>query len=184
MTITISTKHILQVLYVISWIVFIGVCFEAGSFICSAVFMLMAEPATAKLSWPLGNLFDLYQYDKVYFMIITFIMSLVAVMRSVLFYQIVKLLHNKKLDLSGPFNEVVRRFILSLAYLSLFIGFFSQVGVKHVGWMVKQGVKMPDIEYLRLGGADVWLFMGVILLVIAYMFKRGIEIQSEHELTV
>ena len=43
---------------------------------------------------------------------------------------------------------------------------------------------MPEVQYLRLGGADVWLFMGVILFVLAQMFKRGIEIQSENDLTV
>jgi len=43
---------------------------------------------------------------------------------------------------------------------------------------------MPDVQYLRLGGADVWLFMGVTLFVIAQIFKRGIEIQTENELTV
>lgn len=43
---------------------------------------------------------------------------------------------------------------------------------------------MPDVRQLSFGGADVWLFMGVTLLVIAYMFKRGIEIQSENELTI
>jgi hypothetical protein len=43
---------------------------------------------------------------------------------------------------------------------------------------------MPDIQYLQLGGADVWLFMGITLLVIAQIFRRGIEIQTENELTV
>ena len=38
---------------------------------------------------------------------------------------------------------------------------------------------MPDIEQLRICGADVWLFMGVILLVIAQIFKIEIEIQSK-----
>ena len=50
--------------------------------------------------------------------------------------------------------------------------------------LVKKGVNMPDIQYLHLGGADVWLFMGVILFVIAQIFKRGIEIQTENELTI
>jgi len=45
-------------------------------------------------------------------------------------------------------------------------------------------VKMPDTQHLRLGGADVWLFMSVTLFVIAQIFKRGIEIQTENELTV
>ena len=43
---------------------------------------------------------------------------------------------------------------------------------------------MPDTQLLHLGGADVWLFMAVILFIIAQIFKRGIEIQTENELTV
>jgi hypothetical protein len=43
---------------------------------------------------------------------------------------------------------------------------------------------MPDTQFLRLGGADVWLFMAVVLFIIAQIFKRGIEIQSENELTI
>jgi hypothetical protein len=35
-----------------------------------------------------------------------------------------------------------------------------------------------------MAGADVWLFMGVTLFVIAQIFRRGIEIQTENELTV
>jgi hypothetical protein len=35
-----------------------------------------------------------------------------------------------------------------------------------------------------MGGSDVWIFMGITLLVIAHIFKKGIEIQEEHELTV
>jgi putative transcriptional regulator len=49
---------------------------------------------------------------------------------------------------------------------------------------VKQGVKNPDLQYLRIGGADVWMFMGITLLVIVQIFKKGIEIQNENDLTV
>jgi len=37
---------------------------------------------------------------------------------------------------------------------------------------------------MRLAGADVWLFMGIVLLIIAFIFKKGIEIQSENDLTI
>ena len=71
-----------------------------------------------------------------------------------------------------------------IAYLALGIGIFSFWGEKFVGQLVNEGVKLPDIMQLRLGGADVWLFMGVTLLVIAFIFKKGIEIQNENDLTV
>jgi hypothetical protein len=43
---------------------------------------------------------------------------------------------------------------------------------------------MPSIQNLKFDGADVWLFMGVTLLIVAKIFKRGIELQTENDLTV
>jgi hypothetical protein len=57
-------------------------------------------------------------------------------------------------------------------------------GANYTTWLIKQGVVMPVIQDLRMGGADVWIFMSVILFVIAQIFKRGIEIQEENDLTV
>jgi hypothetical protein len=71
-----------------------------------------------------------------------------------------------------------------MSYLALLIGLFSWSGAQYSGWLLSKGVKLPDLQYLRLGGADVWLFMGVTIVVIAQVFKRGIEIQTENELTV
>jgi uncharacterized membrane protein len=42
----------------------------------------------------------------------------------------------------------------------------------------------PSIRNIQFEGADVWLFMGVILTIFALIFKKGIELQSENDLTV
>ncbi len=180
----ISTKQILKILYVLSWIIFVGVCVEAGGFIFNSFFTLVLNPVGAKHFWQEVDLSSLYYYDPGYFFVETFLMSIVAIMRAWIFYLIIKILHDKKIDMSQPFNKEVGRFIFRISYLALLIGLFSWWGVKYAEWFVKQGVKMPDVQYLRLGGADVWLFMSVILFVTAQIFKRGIEIQSENELTV
>ena len=101
-----------------------------------------------------------------------------------MFNQIIRVLHSKKLNFSQPFNIYIAKFISTMAYLSLGIGLFSFWGVKYTQWLVDLEVSMPDISHLRIGGADVWLFMCVILFVIAQIFKRGIEIQTENELTI
>ncbi len=100
-------------------------------------------------------------------------------MKAIIFYLIVKILMTNKLDMAQPFNKEMGRFIFYVSYLALATGMFSYWGVKYARWLAQQGVQMPDIEHLRLGGADVWLFMGVTLFVIGHIFKRGIEIQSE-----
>lgn len=180
----ITTKQILKILYVFSWIIFVGVCIEAGGFIFNTFFTMVINPIDARQFWEGMDLSSLYQHDRGYFLVITSMMCIVAVMRALLFYWIVKILHDKKLDLSQPFNKDVQRFVFRVSYLSLFIGISSWWGVKYAAWMVKQGVTMPDTQYLRLGGADVWLFMGITLFVVAQIFKRGVEIQTENELTV
>jgi hypothetical protein len=43
---------------------------------------------------------------------------------------------------------------------------------------------MGDLQALHISGADVWLFMAVILFVIGQIVKRGIEIHAENELTI
>ena len=184
MEIKIGTKQMLKLLYILSWRIFVGVCIEAGAFIFNAFFTLLLNPVGAKHFWQEVDLSNLYYYDRGYFFVETLLMSIVAVMRACIFYLIIKNLSPKKLNISQPFSGEIGHLIFQISYLSLLIGLCCVRGVKYAEWFVKQGVKMPDIQYLRLGGADVWLFMGVILFVIAQIFKRGIEIQTENELTV
>jgi len=178
------TKQILKVLYVLSWIIFIGVCIEAGGSIFSAFYTLVINPANARTFWEGNDLSGLYQYDPGHFFAETLLISIASVMKACIFYLIIKILHDKKLSMSQPFSEEVRLFIIKVSYLAFGIGLFTGFGVKYTEWLVKQGVHMPDTQHLRLGGADVWLFMAVTLFVIAQIFKRGIEIQTENELTV
>ena len=82
-----------------------------------------------------------------------------------------------------PFSATVGRFILKLAFVALIIGALSCLGIRYDEWLMAQGVKLPEM-YKYFGGGDVFLMMAAILFVIAQVFKRGIEIQSENDLTV
>jgi hypothetical protein len=183
MEIKITTRQLLNVLLVVCWIIFIGISIEAGSFIVNAVFSLV-NPAVVPRLWQQVDLSALFKYDRNYFFVLTTIMSIVAMLKAWLFYMIILLLHNRKLDLAQPFNRQVRRFIFLLSYITLLTGLFSSAGIKYIEQLAAQGVQMPDTQVLRLGGADVWLLMAVILFIIAQVFKRGIELQTENELTV
>ncbi|HMK18995.1 MAG TPA: hypothetical protein VK492_12400 [Chitinophagaceae bacterium] len=180
----ISTKQILKILNVLSWIIFIGVCIEAGGSIFSAFYTLVINPVNAATFWEGNDLSGLYKYDPGHFFVETLLISIASVLKACIFYLSIKILREKKLNMSQPFSSEVRLFIIKVSCLSFGIGLFTGWGAKYTGWLVSQGIKMPDTQHLRLGGADVWLLMGVILFVIAQIFKRGIEIQTENELTV
>lgn len=183
MTITITSRHILKALYVLSWIIFIGLGIEAGALIFYAV-LSVARPESAEHLWQRIDLLDLLQHDRGEFLVLMFNMIIVALARATMFYLIIKIIHDKKLDIVQPFNISLVRLIQKTAYLALLIGLFSQGGTKYANWLAAKGISIPDTQHLRLAGADVWFFMGITLIVIAQIFKRGIEIQTENELTV
>jgi TRAP-type C4-dicarboxylate transport system permease small subunit len=178
------TKQILKILHVLSWIIFIGVCIEAGGSIFSAFYTLVINSFNAKTFWVGNDLSALYAYDRGHFFAVTLLISIASVLKACIFYRIIKILHDKKLNMSQPFSNEMRRFIITICCLAFGIGLFTAGGANYTDWLVKQGINMPDTQHLRLGGADVWFFMSVTLFVIAQIFKRGIEIQTENELTV
>jgi hypothetical protein len=180
----INTRQVLKLLLILSWIIFVGVCIEAGGCIFSAFYTLVINPVNASFFWVGNDLSDLYKFDHGYFLVLTLLISIAEVMKACLFYLIVMMLQEKKLDISQPFSRDVKRFIIRSSWLALGIGLFSWWGVKYTEWFTGKGIKIPDTGHLHLGGADVWLFMSVILFVIAQIIKRGIEIQEENDLTV
>ncbi len=179
MELKISSKQTLNILHVLSWIIFLGLCVEAGSYVFNACYVFFINASAASYF----GLSDLYHYDAGWYLVIIFLMTIVGVFKCLIFYLMIQLLHDRKLDLSHPFTTPVRRFISNLGYLALGIGFFSNFGVSYAQWLNEQGAQITKTnDYF--GGGDVWFFMAVVLFVIAQIFKRGIEIQSENELTI
>lgn len=186
MEIKITTNHTLLALQVLSWIIFIGLCIETGGIIVNTIITLFINPVGVTNFWEGSDyLSSLYAFDKGYFTVITLIMSIVAMLKSTMFYLIVKLFTEKTLDLQKPFSMELRSFILNLSYLSMGVGLFSNAGFKYSEWLKSQyALPTVDLQALHLTGSDVWLFIAVILMVIAQIFKRGVEIQTENDLTV
>lgn len=174
----------LRILHVLAWIIFVGLGIEAGGFIVCAFFTVV-NPAVVKNLWLWQDidLSGLFPY-KQHFLEITVLMSITGVLKAILFYLIVTILYDKKLNSPQPFSPQLGRFLSRIAYLSLLIGLCCRAGSAYTKYLATQGISLPDIRHLRLDADDVWLFMGLTLLVIAQLFKRGVAIQSENELTV
>lgn len=177
------TRLILRALHVIAWIIFGGLSIDAGGYI-SNVFWTLAKPEHARNFWGGMNFSSLYSYGAYHFFLETMVMTIITVLKVWMFYLIVKILYNDRLTMSQPFSIELGRFTFRLSYLALSIGSLCYLGTIYTNWLLKEGVSMPDIKYLHMNGADIWLFMGVTIFIIAQIFKRGIEIQSENDLTV
>ncbi|MBO9637712.1 MAG: DUF2975 domain-containing protein [Siphonobacter aquaeclarae] len=180
----ITTKQVLTLLLILTWVIFIGVCIEAGGVLFSAFYTLFINSVNAENFWVGNDLTELYALDRGYFAVEALLIGIASTLKAVMFYLILSMLYSKKLRISQPFSREMRRFILRLSGLTLGIGVFTGWGVRYTAWLAGKGISMPDTQQLHLGGADVWVFMAVILLIIAEIFKRGIEMQAENELTI
>lgn len=180
----ITTKQILKVLHVLTWIIFIGLSFQAGAVIVSSILRFIVNPEHQDKLWQEVNLTALYHFNKSHFITLMIAISIVLVLKAILFYLMIRMFYDKKLSWSQPFSQQLNRYIFKIAFISFLIGLFARCAVKFSDWLTAEGVAMPAIHLQQIDGADVWIFMSIVLYVLAQIFKRGIEIQSENELTV
>lgn len=183
MEIKISTQWILRTLLFVSWFIFVGLCIEAGAFLTNAVFAIV-KPSSVAILWQQADLSDLFRHDVGFFAVIVLCSAIVAGHKACMFYLIIKALLKRNISMVQPFSIEAKRLVLNLSYLTFAIGLFSTMGSKYVHWLIGQGIKMPDTESLHLDSGDVWIFMAITLLVIGQIFRRGIEIQAENDLTI
>lgn len=166
---------------VLSWIVFIGASIVAGAIIFSFFVSLTYNPDGVKNLYRGLDLSALYNYDKYqYINLVSFIIS-IYVLKAYISYQLVRIF--LKLNIVNPFSKDVATIISRISYVALGIGVLILIGSGYAEWLAKKGVDMPGIHDI-LGGAGEHLFFGGIVLIISLVFNRGIEIQSENELTI
>lgn len=184
MEIKISTNLILKFLQIIAWLVFVGLCMEAGGFLFNTFYTLFYNPIGAEFFWNKLNFLNLYNFDKGYFTIFVFLLSIVVVFKAILFYLIIGLFNNKSISINKPFNNVVQKFLINIACVSLFISILSHMAFKYFLWFQLKNIILPSMHLLPISGHDVWFFMSIVLFVIAQVFKKAIEIQQENDLTI
>ena len=179
-----KTDFIFKLLNLLSGVIFVGLCIDAGGLVFNSIYALFINPIAASRFWDGLDLSDLYRFNQGGFIAFTGLMLFVSLLKAGLFYLILTVFHKSALNISQPFNAMLGRCIFNISYLALGIGVFSFAGTKTFNWLINRGITMPAMENLKLSGNDVWFFMGVTLLIFAKIFKRGIELQTENELTV
>lgn len=185
MEIKLTTNQILKVLHILSWIIFIGLCVEAGGLLVNTVITSFITQQGVRNFWDGADyLSGVYKFDQGYFFVITIVMIIVAVLKAAMFYLIVRLFIDKKLSIAQPFNTELKHFILIQGFLALGIGFFAHLGSKYTIWLTQQGVLPADLKTLNIDGANVWFFMAIVLFIILQVVNKGVEIRQENDLTI
>lgn len=172
-----TTKQVHEILKVVAWIIFIGFCIEAGSKAVSIfVSQFINSNGTHNLYMGL-DLSALYESSELHFMIMALLLIILPALKAYLFYRVIGITAN--LNIASPFSEYNAELILKMSKISLQIGITAIITIIYAGWLENNKIKIPytdgDAEYLFLAG---------ILFVIYQIFRRGIELQTENELTI
>ncbi len=87
------------------------------------------------------------------------------------------------MDLSKPFNSFVSRQISQISYYTLSIGLLSHIARELVKSLIHYGF-VPDNLNQFWVDSQAFILMGAVIYIIAIIFKKGVDIQNENDLTV
>ncbi len=167
-------------LHIVAWVIFVGLCIDAGGLIVNFIFSLYKPEFVQNLYQKL-DLSEMYNRSKwAFFGMYSFIL-VISILKACLFYLVIILI--SKLDLSKPFNSFVSEQIARISYFTFSIGLVSYIGSQTAKNLLHHGY---EIDALNPFWADsqAFILMAAVIYVIATIFSKGIELQQENDLTI
>lgn len=167
-------------LYIIAWLIFVGLSIEAGGLIVNFFFSLYKPEFVQNLYQKL-DLVQIYnESQSAFFSVYSFIL-MISILKAVLFYIVIRLMHT--MDRSKPFSTFVAKQISQISYFTLSIGLLSFIGRQFTKNLLHQGFVTDNLSQFWVD-SEAFILMGAIIYIIATIFKKGVAIQSENDLTV
>lgn len=170
----VKTKRILAIMHVLTWVVFIGLMVRSGALVFGYIYSLVKPEVAGKLYTGL-NFTELRQSDLIQYTIVMFFKALIPGLKAYIAFAVIKTLSN--VNLQNPFTMATVQRLESISYDLVAIWI---VGIlQHVHSEVWLTVKIDTNGY-----SGETLFIAGLVFVISQVFKRGVELQKESDLTV
>jgi hypothetical protein len=170
-----KTEKILKIMHILSWVVFIGLCIKTGAIIIS-YFVSIGNPEAAQNLYTGLDLSEYYNHSfRQYTFIVSYKVALFAT-EAYIAYLVTKLLSS--LNLEKPFNIEVQKLMQSISFSIFNLWILAIVHNAHVRYVAKKYNFSMDLF------SSDFIFLAGVIFIFAQIVKRGIEIQSENELTI
>lgn len=175
-----TNNFVFTVLKIVSWVIFVGLCIEAGGLIVNFIFSLYMPEFVQNLYQKL-DLSEMYERSKwAFFSMYSFIL-VISILKAVLFYVVIRLV--SKINLTKPFNSFVSRQITLMSYYTFSIGILSYIARETTKNLQHRGYVIDSLNQFW-ADSQAFIFMAAVIYLIATIFSRGVEIQNENDLTV
>lgn len=175
-----TNNFVFMVVQIMSWIIFIGLCIEAGALIFNFIYSLINPLVLHNLYQKLDLSSMYYQSKWTFFCVYSLLLS-ISILKAVLFYIVIRLL--LKINLTKPFDEYVARQILLMSYYTFSIGILCYIAKESTRNLEHKGFDTDKLNQFWSDG-QAFILMAAVIYVIAIIFSRGVELQKENELTV
>lgn len=175
-----NNNFVFIALSIVAWIIFVGLCVEAGGLVVNFVFALYKPEFVQNLYQKL-DLSEMYSLSKWAFYSMYSFILVISILKAYLFYIVSMLVTS--LDLSKPFNSFVSKQITQISYFTLSIGLLSYLARQTAENLQNRGFEIDQLTQFWVD-SQAFILMAAIVYVIATIFKKGLEIQNENDLTV
>lgn len=173
-----KTEKVLVFLQVLAWLGMFGYAVNTGSQLISFGVSCFNPEAAVHILGVSQSMQDLYAYDfRLYVFAMSFVVASSA-MYTWLWLQVVKLL--TKIRMKNPFTVEISKKLEWIAYLLVSIWGISLLGEIYTTWISKTA-GLP-LYIMKASGES--LFNAGIVYIVSQIFKYGIELQEEQNLTI
>jgi len=167
----------LVVMQVFTWIAFVGLCIETGATAFTVLLSLTLNQSAASDLYSGFNLSALLENNLWYYLMATGFKLTVLALKVALLWQVILLF--KVFKLEQPFNAAVSERIGKISEVALSAGILAMVADGFYQWLHHRDL----VERVQWGSGEFLMLAG-ILFIVAQLFKKGVELQQDNELTV
>jgi hypothetical protein len=171
-----KTDTLLTIMNVLSWITFIGLIVKAGAIVISYG-VSIGNPLGAKNLYMGLNLYNVRQYDFWHYTGTVSFMIAILVLEAYIAFLVIKVL--SKIKMANPFTIEISKNLEKISYIILLTWVTAMLYNGHAEWLSKRIAGLQE----NLISGEFILLAGVVF-VFSQIFKKGVEIQSENELTI
>lgn len=174
-----KTEKILTVMKVFAWIAFFGFCIQSGAYLISYVLSFF-NPKVAGDIYGGINLIELRENNFIAYSMLMVCLVIVVSLKANVWYKVTGIISSIKIE--NPFTLEITNRLEKISYLLLAIWILGFIGNSYTGWLAKK-VEINTGLFSTFNSGE-FLFMAGLLFIVSQIFKRGVELQSENELTV
>lgn len=169
----IKTDTVLTIMTVLSYITLFGLIVEAGAILIS----FGVRVAHNDVPKSFDNEFGLHENSFIHYTLSVSFKAAIILLEAYIASLVIKVLN--KIKLENPFTIEISQRLEKISYYILAAWIIALLNNAQTHWLMKRFGGIEDTSI-----STEFIFMAGVVFVIAQIFKKGVEIQSENELTV